>query len=383
MIGGEALPAPLRRELQAVIGGDLHRIRDPGEAGDGPGTQLAAPDGETAGRTHSPAKAQIHPFLEMLRDRDVRVWAEGNRLRCSAPSGALTPELREALRQKKDDILEFLNSAGALARLPRAIVPLQSRGNRTPVFGVAGHNGDVFCYRALARHLGEDWPFFGLQPPGLDGTSEPLERVEKLAAYFAAQMRAFQRDGPCILAGYCSGGGIAFELARQLVREGVAVNYLALFGTPFPTWYRRLPQLRHGATTLVARAVRHVRALTSLSFAEGRSYLAERMRGREAARAAARQAALDPVLADQGRVGRATIAAVRRFVPEAYCGRVGLFLPGVLACRREVLLHWRSVAPSTEVCFGPGGCSGNDMLREPHAAAFATLFAQRCARNAN
>ena len=108
-------------------------------------------------------------FLETLRKRDIQLWAEGDQLRCSAPPGALSSELREELRQRKPDILKFLDAAASLARQQRAIIPLQPRGARVPVFAVAGHNGDVFCYRALVQHLGDDQPFFGLQPPGLDG----------------------------------------------------------------------------------------------------------------------------------------------------------------------------------------------------------------------
>ena len=64
-------------------------------------------------------------------------------------------------------------------------MPLQAQGRGAPVFGVPGHNGDVFCYRALARELGDEHPFFGLQPPGVDGQRAPLTRVEDIAAYFA------------------------------------------------------------------------------------------------------------------------------------------------------------------------------------------------------
>ena len=138
----------------------------------------------------------VTAFLTELRDRDIQVWAEGEHLRCTAPAGTLTPQLRDELQRRKSEILEFLRSAEALAQRPRAIVPLERRGTRTPVFAVAGHNGDVFCYRALAQHLGDDQPFFGLEPPGPDGRSEPLTRVEDLAAYFAEQMRAFQPNGP-------------------------------------------------------------------------------------------------------------------------------------------------------------------------------------------
>ncbi|MBU6411540.1 MAG: thioesterase, partial [Verrucomicrobia bacterium] len=155
---------------------------------------------------------KILDFLTILRERDIRVWAEGDRLRCNAPTGALTPELRDEVRRRKDEILNFLRSAESLAQQQRAIVPLQPRGGAAPIFAVAGHNGDVFCFRAIAGHLGSDRPFFGLQPPGLDGSREPLGRVEDLAAYFAAQIRAARPEGPYVIAGYCAGGSIAFEL---------------------------------------------------------------------------------------------------------------------------------------------------------------------------
>ena len=99
---------------------------------------------------------RVPAFLAELRNRDIQIWADGDRLRCNAPAGVLTPELHDQLQQSKDDILEFLRSAAVLDRQQRAIVPLQPRGSRTPIFGVPGHNGDVFCYRALARQLGDD-----------------------------------------------------------------------------------------------------------------------------------------------------------------------------------------------------------------------------------
>src|SRR5688572_7130078 len=139
-------------------------------------------------------------LLAELRARDINVRADGDQLRCNAPADALTPELRDELKLRKGDLLEFLRSAGALAQKQRAIVPLQPHGNRPPVFAVAGHNGDVFCYRFLAQHLGEDQPLYGLEPPGRDGQGEPLTRVEDIAAYFASQIRAFRPDEPCIIA---------------------------------------------------------------------------------------------------------------------------------------------------------------------------------------
>jgi thioesterase domain-containing protein len=314
-------------------------------------------------------------YLMMLRERDIKVWGDGDRLRCSAPAGVLTPALREELRQHKNEILSFLHSAGSLARQPRAIVPLQSEGANPPIFAVTGHNGDVFCYRSLARHLGGDQPFFGLQPPGLNGVEKPLANVADLAAYFAAQILAARPSGPCVIAGYCAGGTIAFELARQLVKQGAEIQMLALFGCPYPTSYRFLPRLRLSVEQTFERIARHGRALTSLPRNELWSYIAERRRNRKAERAAERRGAPDPAMVWRDRVGRANLSAIRHYTPRTFSGRLNLFWPNrEWRCFRDALGKWRGRAYNSGIYFGPAGCDGSNMLREPNAAAFAELF---------
>jgi len=316
-------------------------------------------------------------LLSELRRRDVRVWAAGAELRCNAPTGALTLELRDQLQRHKNEILDFLASVDELSGQQRAIVPLQRNGTRAPVFAVPGHNGDVFCYRALARALGEDQPFFGLQPPGLDGHGEPLTRVEDIAAYFAAQIVAFQPQGPCVIAGYCAGGTVAFELAQQLQRAGVAIRFLALFGSPYPAYFRWPTQLWQGLVEQLQRIGKHARELESQSPAGRRRYLAEELRQRKARREAEQARARDPVLILRAKVERATLRAVQGYSPGHFAGHVHLFLPGRHWQRSGVAaLRWRLVAQSLEAHSGPDGSLGHDMLREAHAAAFAELF--RC-----
>ncbi|HTE45927.1 MAG TPA: amino acid adenylation domain-containing protein, partial [Gemmatimonadaceae bacterium] len=61
--------------------------------------------------TLSPASAE--ELLERLRSLDVRLWLDGDHLRVSAPAGVLTPELRDELRAKRDELREVL---GGIAR---------------------------------------------------------------------------------------------------------------------------------------------------------------------------------------------------------------------------------------------------------------------------
>jgi len=310
-------------------------------------------------------------FLSELRRRDIQVWASGDQLHCAAKPGALTPELRDQLRQWKNDILNVLASAQALATQERAIVPLQASGTRTPVFAVPGHNGDVFCYRALAQRLGEDQPFFGLQPPGVDGQDAPLERVEDLAACFARQIRAFRPEGPYVIAGYCAGGTVAYELAQQLSREGAQVSMVALFGSPYPAYFRPAAQILQRVAEQAARVGSLARDLAVRSPAECRLYLAEGLRRRRERQLAARAAATDPVLVLRGKIERATLVAVRGYTPRASTVRVALFLP---SAEWHAARRWRSVSARAEEYSGPDGCGSQEMLREPNAGAFAALL---------
>ncbi|MFL5171154.1 MAG: thioesterase domain-containing protein, partial [Microvirga sp.] len=203
----------------------------------------------------------------------------------------------------------------------------------------------------------------GLQPPGLDGRDRPLTRLEDLAGYFAAQIRAAHPGGPVIIAGFRAGGVVAFELARQLESAGTPVRFLALFGSPYPTFFRPLRRLWNGLGG-------HARKLVARSAGGSLAYLAERVRERKLRRD-------DPLLALRVEVERATIAAVRGYTPGHFPGRLCLFLPtNAWARTRFGAPLWRRVARTCEEYPGPDGCGADDLLIEPHAGALAALFRQ-------
>lgn len=323
-------------------------------------------------------------LLEILRNRDIQLWAEGGQLKCSAPTGTLSAELRQELRQHKADILKFLDTADSVARQQRAIIPLQPHGTRIPIFAVAGHNGDVFCYRTLVKYLGEDQPFFGLQPPGLDGQSRPLKRVEDLAVYFAKQIKAFHPNGPYVIAGYCAGGTVAFELAQQLLRDGSQIKFLALFGAPFATSYRLGSQLKLRLEGEWARVSRHARALRERSAGNRFSYIREKLKlvlpsnrvEEVESKTQNPKSKISPeVLAQRIGVQRATFAALARYTPVHFPGRMVLLLPcKSWAHSSRHPLYWRSVANRIEEYYGPDDCHTDVMLLEPYARIFAELF---------
>jgi len=53
----------------------------------------------------------IPELLSSFRSLDIKIWADGDRLRYKAHKGGLTPELRDQLRERKAEILTFLHKA--------------------------------------------------------------------------------------------------------------------------------------------------------------------------------------------------------------------------------------------------------------------------------
>jgi thioesterase domain-containing protein/acyl carrier protein len=114
------------------------------------------------------------------------------------------------------------------------LVAIQPDGKKRPFFCVPGAGGNVLYFYDLARYLGSDRPFYGLQALGLDGESEPHRRIEDMAAHYIETIQTVQPQGPYFLGGHSLGSWIAFEMARQLRDRGETVALLALMDTPAP-----------------------------------------------------------------------------------------------------------------------------------------------------
>jgi thioesterase domain-containing protein len=265
-------------------------------------------------------------LLSTLRAREVRLWIEDAQLKCSAPVGALDAGLRQALASRKQEIMAFLRQAEALKSGPASIVPIKPEGCRPPIFVVSGHGGDVFCFLPLARHLHVEQPVIGVQPPGLDGSMEPLTAVEALAHYEIGQIRRYRPHGPYLIAGHCAGGTLAFEVAQQLVAAGQEVALLALIGSPFPSMFGR-------ASLMWVRLSSYAKALTPGAFARRLQLRLERQRAQAVVGSAA--------LTARQRVESATVAAVHSYTPRPYRGQIDLFVTAETWHRYHL---WRAFA---------------------------------------
>ena len=73
---------------------------------------------------------ELVEFLSYLRRLDINIFVEGSRLRCNAPEGIITPELRAEISQRKSEIISFLQAANRTSNFtPAPIVPIERTGN--------------------------------------------------------------------------------------------------------------------------------------------------------------------------------------------------------------------------------------------------------------
>ncbi|MEQ9892984.1 non-ribosomal peptide synthetase [Pectobacterium aroidearum] len=113
----------------------------------------------------------------------------------------------------------------------RCMVKIQQKGNQTPLFYVHPVGGNVSCYFTLARHLGENQPFYALQSHALIAPDSPYNTVESMAAFYLNEIRQIQPHGPYRLGGWSMGGFIAYEMARLLQEAGEEVQELSMIDT--------------------------------------------------------------------------------------------------------------------------------------------------------
>lgn len=159
-----------------------------------------------------------------------------------------------------------------------SLVPIRTKGSKTPLYIVHGAGLTVMIFNSLAKSLDPDQPVFGLQAKGLNGIDEPLDNMDAIAGHYVTEILQHNTEGPYCLAGYSFGGFVAFEMARQLKALGKEVKMLGIFDTAAdntsvqfePLWkrmfrkaFRQLPKMLFILRSLVKHPGKTIRYQSS------------------------------------------------------------------------------------------------------------------------
>ncbi|MEU7427369.1 alpha/beta fold hydrolase, partial [Streptomyces sp. NPDC040750] len=140
-------------------------------------------------------------------------------------------------------LFEAPTPAGIAARLDvddadgsyEVMLPLRTGGSRPPLFCVHPGGGISWSYSALIKHLGPQYPLYGIQARSLARPEPRPASIEEMAVDYADQIQRVQPHGPYHLAGWSFGGLCAHALAAEFQRRGEPVALVAVLDV-IPDW---------------------------------------------------------------------------------------------------------------------------------------------------
>jgi amino acid adenylation domain-containing protein len=258
------------------------------------------------------------------------------------------------------------------------LVPIQSKGSRPPFFCVHGFGGGVLDYAPLARHLGSDQPFYGIQSRELGSSDPPFSRIPEMASYYIQELRVLQPEGPYFLGGYCAGGIIAVEIAQQLRKIGQTVGLVAIIESTAPG-IARAPVRTGSVLRMMANAPGWLADFSSLDRDLQVGRMARKVRAlvREL-RVVSDDIQLDDLLdsaeipADRRSFLELHLEALRTYAPDVYPGRLTILRARVqpLLSLQHPAMGWdRIAAEDVDVRHVPG--SHHSLLKEPYVRGVA------------
>lgn len=267
------------------------------------------------------------------------------------------------------------------------LIAIQPRGMKPIFFCIHGFGGGVVGYGPLARWLGDDQPFYGLQARGQEDAAEPDATIEEMAERYIAAIEKKQPKGPYYLGGYCYGGTVAYEVARRFVGRGEEVAFLGMFENPAPkSGYRRF-KLNAGNTqgflkNLPYWAGDFLSLDWKLKWRRLERELKQRAYYRQLRTTIAKseipRVDLRDVLDDVAPIPlqhqaliQVHIGAMIQYQPQSYSGRVTVFRTRrqPLFCSHDPYLGWKEFASDVDVRLVSG--SHHNLLEEPYVQSLA------------
>lgn len=298
------------------------------------------------------------------------------------------------------------------------LVLMNSAGEQKPFFIISDGRGRLFVYNHLRRHIDCNRPLYGLQVHDIKSYIDSGANIGNLAENYIHAIRSVQPVGPYHLGGFCMGGIIAYEMARQLKNAGENVEQTILISSMKPPFLiddevfifymlckELLIPLERVGLEVSAEEFNNVAAQfqnlgctasTSTNWQEqmrhgpGASFLAKYQKLSDMNRDARLDLAYKlgaetgnqyisrmskEELADIFAIYRVSVASVARYEPQPYDGAVTVFVPAerdaVMSKSMDIVEIWtRSGAQNVTFISTPG--SHVTCLEEPYVSQLAT-----------
>jgi len=139
--------------------------------------------------------------------------------------------------------LERMNVPNAGYEVPMydPVVPLNTKGTRSPLWLVHPGVGEVLVFLNLAKHI-TDRPVYALRARGFEQDEKAFDNIPEIVDVYCHHIKRTQPTGPYAIAGYSFGAMLAFEISKRLEAQSDKVKFLGSSNLP-PHIKMRMQQL--------------------------------------------------------------------------------------------------------------------------------------------
>ena len=280
---------------------------------------------------------------------------------------SLETKSRARIQARMEQLINLAFHREVTRRITDVILPLNDRGLGPPFYCVHAIGGVAADFRHMARMLGPEQPFYGIQAPTDKRNAEFVSSIESISQYYVSELIKFQPEGAFVLGGHSIGATIALEMSQQLIAMGREVSLLVVLdgelpntGTEIrlenplywlqsilnlPRWIRDVLPLRYSFRSLY-RIMKDVIAHLGIPFQN------EHGKTLHSCHPVERFIDLSRFTLEHAAFMKGLYDAYLQYAPSSYSGRVLVFDAKSKALLRpaQVKAGWIKITPSADVC---------------------------------